>query len=115
MAYEIPGLAYTLQAGVDLSTSQYLAVAADTTTGFAELPAAGAAIAGVLQNNPAINQDAWVSRFSISKAVAGANLTAGIEVEVAATGKFIPLATGIAVGYVLVGASTDQIATIIVY
>jgi hypothetical protein len=115
MAYEIPGLPFTLVAGVDLRTSQYLAVACDTTTGFAEPPAAGAAIAGILQNAPNVDEESWVMRSGVSKVVAGAILTPGIEVEIAATGKAIVKATGIAVGYVLQGAQVDEIASIFIY
>lgn len=116
MAYEIPVLPHSVYAGVDLRTSQYLALALDTTTGKAILPAAGAAIVGVLQNAPNINEEVALESKGITKLVVGAGCTPGIQVEVLATGKITPKTTGIAIGYVVQGATTDgQIASVILY
>lgn len=117
MAYEIPNFRYTLVSDVNWSAtaSLYLAVAVSTTTGNAVLPAAGAAIAGVLQNNPAVGQEAVIYAEGIVKCLCASACTPGIQVEVDGAGKFIPLATGKAVGYVIAGAGAGEIASIRLY
>lgn len=46
---------------------------------------------------------------------AGADITAGAEVEVGAAGQAVPLAAGVAVGYVETAATTGQDARVVLY
>ena len=85
MAFEYTGLSYTAEASADLSADQYKAVQIDV-NGRIALEAAALAIAGVLQNNPdALGQAASVKHAGVTKAVLGATVAAGAEVEVNAS------------------------------
>ena len=91
----------TRPAGADLSAAQYLGVVLDT-SGRAVVAGAGDKILGVLQNDPdAVGKAASVMVHGQSKVVSGAAVTAGVELEVDAAGKFITLATGVSVGFAL--------------
>jgi len=78
----------TLMAGADLSERQYRFVTVDA-TGRAVAPAAGAAVAGVLQNDPALGQAGLVDIAGITKVVAGAAVTTGARVMTTNVGKAI--------------------------
>ena len=78
----------TLMAGADLSDRQYRFVTVDA-TGRAVAPAAGAAVAGVLQNDPALGQAGLVDIAGITKVVAGAAVTTGARVMTTNVGKAI--------------------------
>ena len=93
----------TLPAGADLSSSQFLAVVPNG-DGEAILPGAGDKALGFLQNKPVENAAAQVQVLGLTKAVSGAAVTAGAEVEVTAAGKVINLATGISVGFAKIGS-----------
>lgn len=73
MAFEIPGLSFSLPAGADLSSNQYYPVEADSASdgqGQAELVAAsGDDFIGILQNAPESGEAASIMGSGISKAL----------------------------------------------
>lgn len=103
----------TLPAAGDLSSSQYLGLVA--TGGEAAVAGAGDKIVGVLQNNPdAAGKAASVMVHGLTKAISGAAVTAGVEVEVDAAGKFITLSAGESVGFAKdAAAGADSIFSVI--
>lgn len=105
MAVENPLFTITLAAGADLSAKQFLAVV--PTAGKAAVAGAGVKCLGVLQNKPTADQAATVVVHGITKAIAGAAITAGAQVEVNAQGEFITLNTGVSVGFALDAAAGD--------
>lgn len=87
MALEIPGFTFAREAAVDLSASQYCAVASDA-NGRLVLPAAGALCLGVLQNKPAsLGAEGSVMVDGVTKMLASAAITVGSPVTVDAAGK----------------------------
>lgn len=76
-------------AGADLSSSQFLAVKADTADGDAVLAGAGEMAVGILQNKPGNTEEATVAVAGIVKAKAGASVTQGTPVSVNASGKIV--------------------------
>lgn len=116
MAYEINQLTISLPNTVDLSNSQFCAVAVDA-NGNAVLPAAGGIAIGVLQNNPKANQTASVRVAGISYLVASAAITAGSPIAVDATGKAKAVTaetanttTGVTTGSAVFGVALDTTA-----
>ena len=109
MAFQTPGYKLPAHAaGADLRTHQFKAVIISTSTvNQVTLPAGGEKIAGVLQNKPNTNQAAEVVVDGVSKAIAGAAIAQGAEVEVDSAGKVITLAAGVSVGIALIAASAD--------
>lgn len=106
-AYEVPGQQLPFQANADLSSNQFHAVVMNSSKKVA-VAGAGVAILGVLQNKPAAaNRAATVMVNGVSKGVAGAAIVAGVELEVNASGRFITLASGKAVGMALDAAAAD--------
>lgn len=113
MAFEFTGLSYTAEASADLSADQYKAVQIDA-NGRIALETAALAIAGVLQNNPdALGQAAAVKHAGVSKAVLGATVAAGAEVEVNASSLFITLAAGVSVGIAMRGGDVNEIVPLL--
>ena len=93
-------------AAADLSGSQFRAVRV-TSTGI-NLPAAGGAIDGFLQNKPESGKVCSVAVDGVSKCVASAALAKGAEVSVDATGKVQAAASGhYIVGKLLEASSAD--------
>lgn len=91
MAWELQGAGgiMALTALVDMTASQYLAVAGDVASGQVVVnTTAGSRSLGVLQNNPRINQACAIWRgSSITKWVAGATIAQFANVTTDATGK----------------------------
>jgi hypothetical protein len=97
----------SLNAGEDLSASQYKAVKIDS-DGNAVLAGAGEKSVGVLQDKPLdIGHAGAVGFNGITKAIAGAAITAGSEVEVGTDGKLITLDTGVSLGTATTSAGAD--------
>lgn len=91
---EFPGQMIPGEAAADLSAGQYRAVVIDSNGQFARA-GAGVAIAGVQQNKPAAQGRAIsVMKDGVSKAEAGAAITAGAKVTTDANGKFVAATTG---------------------
>jgi hypothetical protein len=79
MAYEVPVLTLSFEAGENLSTAQF-AVVRITTSNTVTLPACGALQPiGILQNNPASGRDASVMVMGVSKVRAGAAVSRGAD------------------------------------
>lgn len=97
MAWEIPGFSWTMVAGVDLSSSQFCFVNADTTAAGCKaiLPTAGGRAIGVVQNKPASGRPVTIVSSGISKCkVATGGVTAGDNVKALATGAVTTACTG---------------------
>lgn len=105
MAYEIPGFSFTLPAAADLSASQYCAVTVNSSLQ-AALAGAGVDIVGILQNKPtAAGTAATIVANGVSKAKAGAAITAGAKVMTNASGLVITAtATNKGIGFALAAA-----------
>lgn len=104
-AYEIPDFYVgNLEANVDMSvesTWQYTGVDVAVASGSGLLgtaalvaPASGAAILGVLQNNPALAEAGNVMISGVSKVKAGGSFSIGQVLAVNASGLFIAAASG---------------------
>lgn len=76
---------------------------------------AGAICFGVTKYDQAINGIVGVKRVGILPVTCSADITAGAEVEVAANGTVIPLASGKAVGMCLTAVSNGGDAEILLY
>jgi len=112
MAVETPLFPITLESTGDYTGNQFLAMVA--TAGKATLAGAGVKILGVLQNKPDTGQAALIECYGVTKGISGAAITAGVELEVNASGKFITLAAGISVGYALTAAAgADDVFTLV--
>jgi hypothetical protein len=66
---------------------------------------AGGAVYGILQDTPQLGQPARVGLFGITKAVAGAAITAGAQLDCDAAGRVVTHTAGIIVGIALESAS----------
>lgn len=86
----LPGMV----AGADLTAGQHLFVVVNS-SGKIVAAGAGAAVDGVLQNNPAADQAATVWGVgSVSKVVAGAAVSQGAQVTPNASGQAVTAASG---------------------
>jgi len=106
MAYTLTGQCVTLEAGQDLSSSQYffVAVAAD---GQVDPAGDGAFAEGVLQNDPdAAGKAASVQIDGISKVTAAGAISVGDAVSSAASGKANTAASGDVILGTALGAAT---------
>jgi hypothetical protein len=95
-AHEIPGRRYTYEANLDMTQLQFRAVKS-TGTGLRITTAivAGERGIGVVQNKPKnVGDAATVMLDGVTKAVAGAAITAGAAVTVDTSGRFVTAATG---------------------
>lgn len=114
MATANTGDMITLVAAADQSAAQFLGIVIDATGKGAVAGSAGAAIAGVLQNNPAAGQPGNVKIIGETKAVAGGAITAGAKVAVDATGKFVTATTGNWIaGFAKTGAASGDTFTVV--
>lgn len=115
MAYEIPGFSFTLVAGEDLRTSQFVAVDVDA-NGKAITPTAdGARCIGILQNKPNINEPATIVVSGVSKAKAGVGgLTAGAGVRAMTDGRITAeAALSHSIGVALKTVAVNEIGTVL--
>jgi len=114
-AYEEDLRSLTLQANEDLEDYQYYAVKMNSSERVV-LASTGDKIVGVLQDAPdAANRSCLVGYSGITKAIGGAVIAAGAEVEVDADGKFITLSEGTSVGFAMTacGAEDEQFAVLL--
>lgn len=98
----------TQLANADLRTSQFLCVKMVNASGKAEVAlssTSGGKITGILQNKPNTGEPADVQVVGVSKAVAGAAITAGVNVMSDAAGKVILAATA---GSTMVGIALSS-------
>ena len=77
-------------------------------------PAAGP-VFGVSSQDAVAGDTHLVFVGGIVPVIAGANLSPNTQVEVGADGTAVPLTTGVAVGYVVAGATTGNAAAIKLY
>lgn len=109
MAYEIPGFVLgVLEAGDDLSTSQYRFV--DGTAGDKiGLASAGTQPMGVLNNAPAEDSVCEIVTSGVAKVKCGGDIAEFAKVEVGANGLAVTLASGFACGIALEAGTTNQV------
>jgi hypothetical protein len=81
---------------------------------FAHATAAAKAV-GVSTWDAAIGEKVGVIRHGVVPVTAGANIAAGVEVEVGANGQAVTLAAGKAVGYCMTGVLSGADAEILLY
>lgn len=93
MALELPILLWTRITAVSYAAAQYRAAALNSSSRLA-LPAAGALIVGVVQNKPAIGDDATVMSQGITLWEASAAIAAGAYVAAGADGRCATATTG---------------------
>lgn len=81
---------FSLPAAADLSANQFRAVRVNSSAQAAACSAAGQFVIGIQQNKPSAAGVPVNFLYSgVSKAVAGGNITAGMEVAVAADGRLV--------------------------
>lgn len=121
MAYEIPGFSWTLEAGEDLSDSQYCAVDVNS-SGKAVLPVQGKRVVGILRNHPGStfstppdSEAATIVSTGIVKARVGiTGVTAGQNVTCDDDGTIIQCTSGdVALGRALQSAVAGAITTVL--
>jgi len=81
-------------AGADLSSSQFLVVKQNSSAQIVLAGASDTTQVGVLQDKPASGKAGCVAVSGLTKAVAGAAVTAGVAVTSDASGKVIAATTG---------------------
>lgn len=80
------------------------------------LPAAGAAVLGVLGHDGVTGQYVHVNVGGVVPVLAGTGgVTEGTQVETDAAGRVVPRTTGVAVGYCVAGATAGNAAAIKLY
>lgn len=100
MSFDINGLDYTVEAGADLSTKQYLFHVMATDGQIDPVGTQGIDANGVLQNKPdAAGKAATLRVYGVSKVVAGGAINPGAKVMSDNTGKAIAASsTGFCLG-----------------
>ena len=111
MAYEIPGLMASFIAGDDLSSAQFKAVKLDS-NGNIVVAGAGDRAIGILQDKPSQGQVGAVMLYGVSKAVYGASVTAGQELEVDSSGALVPFSSGKIVAIALENGSAGEVHSV---
>lgn len=111
-AFEIPFVKWPRNAGADLRLKQYHGL---IMSGANVISATvGARIVGVQQNKPNINQAVEIQSGGITKVELGGTVTAGADVAMDATGRFIVAAGAAAiVGQCIVGGDVSEIGCVI--
>lgn len=116
MAYEIPGFAFTLPAGEDLSASQFCFIDLDG-SGQCVLPSAGERAIAVIQNIPAaaVGSPVGLMQTGISKVLVGTGgVGAGDDVAADGDGAAVQAAGGdFIVGTALEAAAADGYAPVL--
>lgn len=109
MSFEIPGFKYTGVCGsVTLAAKQYYFVSQDT-DGTLIVPAGVTAKPiGILQNAPAIGQEAEVMVDGISKVVAGGAISIGATVGIYAGGKAKAIVPGTDTTQYILGIALEE-------
>ena len=79
------------------------------------LPAAGAAVFGVLGYDGVDGQFIHVNVAGVVPVTAGADVTAGTQVQTNALGQAVPHTTGVAVGYALANAASGNAVPVKLY
>jgi len=106
-AYEQNLQTVTLVANADLEDYQYYGVKLNSSEKVA-LASTGDKITGVLQDAPdAADRSCVVAYGGISKAIGGASINAGAEVQMNASGKFITKTTGTSCGIAMTACGGD--------
>ncbi|GGL09690.1 capsid cement protein [Nocardia jinanensis] len=109
----------TARASAAIAASTFVAISGARSAGLLTVATAtaGGRTAGVAKYDAASGELVGLARGNarILRIVAGANLTAGAEVEVGTAGKAIPKASGVAVGYAVDTATTGALAAISLY
>lgn len=101
-------------AGASLTGAQYTMVSASGNLNVVA-PSAGAAVLGILQNDPASGEEAAVAVGGESKIKLGANLAAGAQFATNASGAAVALTTGAnIVGRITVGGNSGEIGSCII-
>lgn len=118
--FKEPGADVTGQASAAVTGCRFLAITgnlqADGSLTVAHATAAGR-ICGVSKYDAAQGKKVGIIRGSkmVVPVTAGANITAGSEVEVGTNGQAITKASGVAVGYVETAATSGQPARVVLY
>lgn len=95
MAFEIPGLIVSVDAGADLSSNQYFFVKLNSSGQVVAIAANTDIPFGILQNKPsASGQSASVMLYGVSKCVASADLTPANVIGPSANGRAAAYANG---------------------
>lgn len=117
MAYEIPGLSFTLRSSGDMSSNQYRAVQASTTNtedGATRVATRGGAAIGVWQDNSTEQTHGRIMGTGITKLAAGDSsametaITLGLNVVASSVGQAVP-STG--AGQHLLGKALGTLST----
>lgn len=106
----------TIPAAADLSAQQYRCMTVNS-SGQAAVANATALVVGILQNEPtAAGQAATVAYAGVSKAKAGASITAGSRVTADASGNVIAAATAgdAVIGVALDGAAANDVIRVLI-
>jgi len=111
-------LVHSFEAAADLSAKQFFAMQIDT-AGKINLGDGGAAapdvLIGVLQNKPKAGEAGQVQSSGITKAVAGATVTAGADLTSDSTGRFVAaITTDIILGICLQGAAVGEVFSMLI-
>ena len=104
-AYEIPGLQFSVPAGGAVPRWRFVSI---DNTGAAVLADGTAPVIGVSRDDTAAGQPIDIAD-GIMMVEAGAAITAGASIEVAASGKAVTKTAGLAVGIALTGASAPGV------
>jgi len=107
-AYELDLQTVTLASYADYEDYQYYGIKLNSSE-LAVLASTGDKIVGVLQDTPdAANQSCKVAYGGITKAIGGAVIAAGAEVQCDADGKFVTKTTGTGVGIAMTACGAED-------
>jgi len=110
MAWEGQLLTATVVASLDYSSKQFFA-----TNWHGNLAGCNGAFFGVCQNKPKAGEHMTVGFAGISKAIAGAAITAGKPVAPSSTGYFAQVNSAVAVGRALTAASSGALFSLHIF
>lgn len=114
MAWELPVLDLSLEAGADLSSKQFHLVKL-TSSGKVDVSGASDRPIGVLQNDPGSGHAAQVRVLGVSKVVSGYSFSVGTVLASNASGKAITSSSAKPIGIALEAAtSADQVVSVLV-
>lgn len=118
MSFEQPGFKpAALNAAADLSAKQFLGVKVTADRAVNVVSASTDKSIGILQNKPLSGQEAEITHNGVSKAIAGAAVTVGVEVMFDTNGKVIAATTtNRAVGVALQAAGgANEVIPVLLY